>query len=80
MNEFNVYPLFNDVKNPTLRTWNRLNIIYNMKKLVGNAVSQKYTGKFKHDDLARIMKLSKHIETNGYEQTRRDIMKGLMIV
>lgn len=74
--EFTGYSLFNEVRNPTLRAWNRLNAIFNMKELIkNNAMAVNYMKKFNHKDQVAIAVLAAQITKNGYENTRREIMR-----
>ncbi len=71
------YPTFDEVKNPTLRNWNRLNIMFNMKEFFTNSnMAHNYLKKFSHKDQIELAKLSILISKNGYENTRRSIIRG----
>lgn len=75
--EFKGYPTFDDVKNPTLRTWNRMNVIFNMKEfLKNNDMVTRYMQKFNKDDQLAIGRLAIKIKKNGYENTRREIIRN----
>lgn len=73
--EFNGLPLFNTVLNKDLRAWNRLNVIFNMKEMLNNSRAQEYVTQFKGSDLVEIGKMAIRVKKNGYENTRREIMR-----
>ena len=71
------YPTFDDVKNPTHGSWNRLNSTLNMKEFFTNSnMAHNYLKKFSHKDQIELAKLSILISKNGYENTRRSIIRG----
>lgn len=71
------YPLFRDIKNPKLRAWNRLNIIYNMKEQLGSASSRNYVKQFNKRDKFDILDLGSRVVREGYEDVRRSIIREL---
>jgi hypothetical protein len=73
--EFNGLPLFNTVLNKDLRAWNRLNVIFNMKEMLNNSRAQEYATQFKGSDLVEIGKMAIRVKKNGYENTRREIIR-----
>lgn len=76
-NEFNGFPMFYDVVNPKLRAWNRLNIIFNIKEfLKNNPLSVEYASQFKKADLVELGRMAIRVKKNGYENTRREIIRG----
>ena len=78
MNEYTGYPLFNDVRSTVLRNWNRLNIIYNIKELLkNNSLSVKYFKQFSKNDQVHIYGLAARVQTEGYENVRRSIIRKL---
>jgi len=69
--------MFNDVLNPQLRAWNRLNIIFNIKELLkNNPMSVEYASQFKKNDLIELGRMAIRVTKNGYENTRREIIRG----
>jgi len=51
--------MFNDVLNPQLRAWNRLNIIFNIKELLkNNPMSVEYASQFKKNDLIELGRMA----------------------
>jgi hypothetical protein len=74
--DFASYSTYTEVKSPILRAWNRLNTIFNMKELLGNdKLAVRYMKKFPREDQLAIWALSARIIQNGYENTRREIMR-----
>lgn len=75
--EFNGYPLFHEVISPTLRTWNRVNVIFNIKEILNNnALAIKYMQQFDKADQVAIAVMCFKITKDGYENTRRYIMRN----
>lgn len=75
-NEFHGYSLFHHVKNATLRTWNRLNTIYNMKEMFGNGLAVNYTKQLKHTHRIDLLKLHDRVKKEGYANVRRSIIRA----
>lgn len=75
--EFKGYSTFDEIKNPVLRTWNRMNIIFNMKEsFKDNNMVTRYMQKFSREDQLAIGFLAIKIKKNGYENTRREIIRN----
>lgn len=74
-NEFRGYNLFKDVTNPLIRTWNRLNTIFNIKEDHGNAVAVGYSKQLSKNDRASIMIMANYVTVKGYENARREIFR-----
>jgi len=68
-------PTFNDVANPTLRTWNRLNIIYNMKEMKSNSLATRYAERFNKKDKIALLRMASKVANDGYETVRREILR-----
>lgn len=75
MNEFKGYSTFDEIQNPIVKAWNRLNTIYNMKEQGGNAIALKYAAKFDKFERIQILTLSLAVAKDGYENVRRMIMR-----
>jgi len=73
--DFNGYSLFDEVKDPVLKAWNRLNTIYNMKEQGGNVMAVKYSELFDKFERIQILVMSVAVQKDGYENTRRTIFK-----
>lgn len=74
-NHFNGYGLFKDVVNPTLRTWNRINVYLNIKENHGRVVGINYLKRFHRNDQLAIATMMKSIYEIGYAQVRRNISR-----
>ena len=74
-NDFKGYSFFDEIKNPIVKAWNRLNTIYNMKEQGGNTLATKYADMFDKFERIQIMTLAMAVQRDGYEQTRRTIMR-----
>lgn len=74
--EFNGYPNYADILNPTLRAWNRLNTVFNIKEILhNNSMAVKYVAQFpKHEQIA-IALLAAKVSKDGYENTRRELVR-----
>lgn len=70
------YSNFNDVTDPVLRAWNRLNTIYNIKERFKNKTTWKaYVEQFIENDLYDVLKTGLEIRRLGYETVRREMMR-----
>lgn len=74
-NDFHGYSMFNDVLNPSIRTWNRVNTIYNIKEQHGSVLSSRYAQKLGKTALVQIYALMLGIKEKGYEEVRREIFR-----
>lgn len=68
-------PTFNDVREPTLRTWNRLNVIYNMKEMTTGKLSSRYAEQFNKKDKIALLRMAVRVVNDGYENVRREIIR-----
>lgn len=74
--EFQGFSLHEDTLNPVLRSWNQLNTIYNIKEILrNNSVAVNYTKKLSRLDQLMLAKMAMTVSRDGYENTRRSIMK-----
>jgi hypothetical protein len=74
---YNGYSTFDEISNATLRAWNRLNVVFNIKEILrNNAMAVNYVKQFDKKDQIAIAVLAVKITKNGYENTRREIMKA----
>jgi hypothetical protein len=76
LNNFHGYSYFKDVQDLKLRDWNRYNVFLNIKEKHGNKLSDEYISKLERKELVRLTKLAWKINSVGYEQYRRDLMRG----
>lgn len=72
---FNGYSLFNEIRNPTLRSYNRANTYMNIKDRHGPEVGKRYLKKFGRNDILGIYSIMAAIHRDGFEQTRRNFMR-----
>lgn len=76
-NEIAGYPTFSYIRNSTLRNWNRLNIIYNIKEFLrNNSLAIKYFKQFKLADKKAIYELINRVKKEGYANVRRSIIRN----
>lgn len=68
-------PHFNDIANPTLRTWNRLNVIYNMKEMANEGMASHYAKRFNKKDKIALLRMAAKVANDGYETVRREILR-----
>lgn len=73
-NEF--VSLFNDIKNPQLRAWNRLNVITN---LGDTSLGAKYWAALGSEAIEEIRKLSDVIKKFGTEAVHASISRNVVI-
>lgn len=64
-------PLFNNIKDVRLQTWNRCAIVFNLMADRGKAATQDYVSQFNDEDKVRINNMFKLIEKYGYETIRK---------
>lgn len=70
-NSYKGNPLFNDVKDVRLQTWNRCAIVFNLTADRGPSAAKAYVGRFGDEDRVRISNMFKLIEKYGYETIRK---------
>ncbi len=70
-----MYGNFNEIRNPTLRSWNRINTYLNIKERFGKVVAMNYLKKFKKKDLFSIFTMMKRIDEEGFENVRRSFIR-----
>jgi hypothetical protein len=73
---FNGYSLFTEVRNPVLRSYNRANTYLNIKDRHGVEVGKRYLKKFDRNGLLGLYSIMSLIAKDGFEQTRRNIMRA----
>lgn len=75
MKNFNGYALFDHIRHPKIRTYNRVNVYMNVRDRHGIEVGRNYLNQFKRREQFEIFEMLKEINQIGYEQYRRDIMR-----
>ena len=70
-NNYKGSPLFNNVKDVRLQTWNRCAIVFNLMADRGQAAVQEYVKQFNDEDKTRVNNMFKLIEKYGYDTIRK---------
>lgn len=77
MKNFNGYALFDHVRDPNLRTYNRINVYLNVKERHGQEVGRNYLRQFDRNEQWAILTMLADIYRVGYEQFRRNMMRNV---
>lgn len=72
-NEVKGYSLFNDIKNPAIRTWNRCAVMFNINSDHGQELAAEYASKLDNASMLQMKAMYKYIEVKGYENVRSEI-------
>ena len=64
-------PLFNNIKDVRLQTWNRCAIVFNLMADRGQSAVQEYTKQLNDADKVRVNNMFKLIEKYGYDTIRK---------
>ena len=75
MSNFNGYSLFNEIRNVTLRAYNRANTYINIKERHGPVVGMRYLKKLDRANKIEVYKVMQAVHRQGFEQTRRNILR-----
>lgn len=78
MSNFSGYEMFHHVRNPALRTYNRINTYLTIRDRHGKDVGKNYLRKFNPAAQGHIFSMMAKIHNVGYEQFRRDFVKGVI--
>lgn len=70
-NNYKGSPLFNDVKDVRLQTWNRCAIVFNLMADRGRDAAKAYMSKFNDEDKVRVNNMFELIGKYGYETIRK---------
>lgn len=73
MNKFNT---FNEVKDASLQTWNRCNLMRNIVKSNGQGVARKYSEQFSKTDQTKMFVMFAYIQKKGYDFVEREIIRN----
>lgn len=68
---------FNEVKDPTLRAYNRLAVAFNILNDVGSVESQEYLSQFSKVDIASIAAVATEMKRVGLEQFKKNFISTL---
>lgn len=74
-NEFMGYPLFINIRNPNLRAYNQANMYMNIRDRHGTVPAERYIKKLDRNGMLAVFTMMRRFHEDGYEQTRRDIMR-----
>ncbi len=66
---------FNEVKDDEIRVWNRCAMVFNTGSK-SPAQMREYLGQFNTKEMDEIRGMFSRIKKNGYESTRREIMRA----
>lgn len=69
------YDTFEHVRNPELRTWNRVAMLFSITSELGRKAARDYYEQFNDLDMARIDKMIKAFRQEGYSAVRQRVMK-----
>lgn len=70
-NNYKGSPLFNDVKDVRLQTWNRCAIVFNLMTDRGQQAVTEYVSQLNADDKQRVSNMFGLIKQYGYEAIRK---------
>lgn len=77
-NNFKGSPLFNDIADAKLKTWNRCAIVFNLMADRGQEAVTQYVSQFSSEDKKLIKEMFTLIEQFGYENVRKKITVNLV--
>lgn len=72
------FEMFHHVRNPALRTYNRINNYLTIRDRHGKEAARNYLRKFNSAAQGHIFRMMCKINNVGYEQFRRDFVKGVI--
>lgn len=70
-NTYKSSPLFNDIKDVKLQTWNRCAIVFNLTADEGPSAAKNYVSQFSKDDQKKIYGMFDTIKKFGYNEVRK---------
>lgn len=70
-NNYKGSPLFNDIKDVRLQTWNRCAITFNLMADRGRDAAKAYVAQFNDEDKLRVNNMFELIKQYGYENIRK---------
>ncbi|MDB4302197.1 hypothetical protein N9924_01380 [bacterium] len=70
------YQLFDHIEDPTLRTWNRCAVLFNIMHDRGPEMVEGYANELKPLERAQMFAMFKYIQVKGYETVRSEINRG----
>lgn len=77
-NNYKGSPLFNQIADVKLRTWNRCAITFNLYADRGEAAAKAYVSQFGDEDKQRITNMFALIKQYGYEAVRKQCTPAVL--
>lgn len=74
--KFMSYSNHNDIKDVSLRTWNRCQTAVNIKEDLGSAFAEKYLAKLDKNARTQVNIMFGFMSTLGQDEVRRQVMRG----
>lgn len=71
------YGLFNEVDEPKLRAWNRIQVLDNILLDLSEKHAKEYLNKFDDNDKAQMYLLLNYAKVHGKENTYKFVMRGV---
>jgi len=71
-------PLFDDVGDVKLRTWNRCTTFFNIKTNFGEEKAREYADKFTKEVKKQMLGMFSYIANKGYGEVRREINREVV--
>lgn len=75
-NTYKNFPLFNDVENSALRTWNRCATFFNLMSRHGKEIANGYAEQFDQQSRIQMRTMYSYIRAKGYENVKREVNRG----
>jgi hypothetical protein len=75
--EYKGYNLFSHIQNPKLRAWNRCAMLFNTRRDGGTELSQNYLNELDDIGKAHVRAMLDDIRKDGYEATKKTVLKEL---
>ena len=76
-NNYKGSPLFNDVEDVKLRTWNRCAIVFNLLGDRGTSAAQAYSKALGEEGQKQVLGMFDCIKKFGYDAVRKQVNAGL---
>lgn len=73
MNKFKGSPLFNNIEDVKLRTWNRCAIVFNLLGQKGEEAAKEYVGQLDDESKKQVYGMFDCIKKFGYDAIRKQI-------
>ena len=76
-NDYKSMPLFKEIPDPALRTWNRYNVLNNIKEDLGSDAAIEYCSLLDSIGRVQLIAMIKYVAVRGIEQVKTEITGGL---